>query len=66
VVADDLRTGRLISLMPSYRPLGNFNNLHALYLPSRQGNPKVRALIDWLVLNLVDQSLTLSPDTTRM
>jgi len=66
VVADDLRTGRLISLMPSYRPLGNFNNLHALYLPSRQGNPKVRALIDWLVLNLVDQSLTLSSDTTRM
>jgi DNA-binding transcriptional LysR family regulator len=66
VVADDLRGGRLTRLMPSYRPLGNFNNLHALYQPSRQGNPKVRAFIDWLVLHLADQSLAEPPDTTRM
>lgn len=65
-VLDDLRTGRLVNLMPGYRALGNFNNVYALYQPSRQGNPKVRAFIDWLVLNLVDQSLTLPPDTTRM
>jgi DNA-binding transcriptional LysR family regulator len=54
VVADDLRTGRLINLMPGYRPLGNFNNLYALYQPSRQGSPKVRAFIDWLVVGLAD------------
>jgi DNA-binding transcriptional LysR family regulator len=49
VAADDLREGRLVSLLPGYRPLGNFNNLYALYLPSRQGNTKVRAFIDWLL-----------------
>ncbi len=49
VVAEDLRAGNLASLLPAHRPLGNFNNLYALYLPSRQGNAKVRAFIDWLL-----------------
>ncbi len=65
VVADDLRAGRLRSLLPKHRPLGNFNNVYALYLPSRHGNAKVRAFIDWLVARLPDQSFALPPETTR-
>jgi len=66
VVAEDLRAGRLRSLLSRHRPLGNFNNVYALYLTSRQGNTKVRAFIDWLVARLTDQSFALPPDTTRM
>jgi len=47
-----LADGRLVRLLPAYRPRGAFANLYALYLPSRQGNPKVRAFIDWLVETL--------------
>jgi len=54
VVADDLRDGRLLNLLPAYRPVGNFNNLYALYLPSRQGNAKVRAFIDHLLAGLTN------------
>jgi DNA-binding transcriptional LysR family regulator len=49
VVGEDLRAGRLQHLLPSYRPRGWASELYALYLPSRQGNPKVRAFIDFLV-----------------
>lgn len=49
LVGDDLQAGRLVRVLPRYRPLGSFNALHALYLPTRQGNPKVRAFIDFLV-----------------
>lgn len=48
VVADDLAAGRLERLLPGFRPLGAFNNLYALYLPSRQSSTKVRACIDYL------------------
>lgn len=49
MVAADLAAGRLVRLLPDYRPRGRYANLYALYLPSRQGNPKVRACIDWLL-----------------
>lgn len=48
VAAEDLHRRRLIPLMPGYRPIGPFRKLHALYLPSRQGDAKVRAWIDYL------------------
>lgn len=57
VVAEDLRAGHLVNLLPEYQPLGRFNNLYALYLPSRQGNPKVRAFIDHLAARLSSQAL---------
>lgn len=49
VVGEDIKAGRLQRLLPSYRPRGWASELYALYLPSRQGNPKVRAFIDFLV-----------------
>ncbi len=49
VVADDLGTGRLVELLPAWRPMGPFNNLYALYLPSRQGSAKLRACLDYLL-----------------
>jgi DNA-binding transcriptional LysR family regulator len=52
MVDADIAAGRLIRLLPDYKPQARFSNLYALYLPSRQGNPKVRALIDWLLERL--------------
>lgn len=49
MVAADLAAGRLVRLLPGHAPQGRFAHLYALYLPSRQGNPKVRAFIDWLL-----------------
>jgi DNA-binding transcriptional LysR family regulator len=49
MVEADLAAGRLVRLLPEYRPRGRYANLYALYLPSRQANPKVRAFIDWLL-----------------
>lgn len=52
VAVADLDAGRLVRLMPDHPPLGPFRRLNALYLPSRQGDAKVRALIDYLVERL--------------
>lgn len=49
LAGDDLKAGRLVRVLPRYKPIGGFNALYALYLPTRQGNPKVRAFIDYLV-----------------
>ncbi|MBI5938408.1 MAG: LysR family transcriptional regulator [Betaproteobacteria bacterium] len=49
LVGGDLRAGRLIQVLPRYKPLGSFNALYALYLTTRQGNPKVRAFIDYMI-----------------
>lgn len=52
VVADDLAAGQLCALLPDWRPLGPFNQIHALYLPNRQGDSKLRACIDDLLARL--------------
>ncbi|MDD4882244.1 MAG: LysR family transcriptional regulator [Gallionellaceae bacterium] len=52
MVAADIAAGRLVRLLPEHTPHGRFASLYALYLPSRQGNPKVRAFIDWLLETL--------------
>lgn len=49
LVGGDLQAGRLVQVLPRYKPLGSFNALYALYLPTRQGNPKVRAFIDYMI-----------------
>lgn len=49
MVKAEIAAGGLVLLMPDYRPSGSFGNVFALYLPSRQSNPKVRAFIDWMV-----------------
>lgn len=49
LAGDDLQAGRLVQVLPRYKPLGGFNALYALYLPTRQANPKVRAFIDFLI-----------------
>ncbi|MBV8502707.1 MAG: LysR family transcriptional regulator [Paucibacter sp.] len=54
-VGDDLREGRLVPVLPNWQPLGGNANAHTLYagyLPSRQPSPKVRALIDHLLVEL--------------
>ncbi len=56
MVSAEIAAGRLTPLMPGYQPIGSYGKVFALYLPTRQGNPKVRAFIDWMVemLNLPD------------
>ncbi len=46
MVDADIAAGRLASLLSGYVPQARYSNLYALYLPSRQGNPKVRVFID--------------------
>lgn len=51
-VGDDLRAGRLEAVLPDWQPLGgnaDADTLYAVYLPSRQPSPKVRALIDFML-----------------
>lgn len=52
LVRREIATGRLIALMPEYRPIGPYGNVYALYLPTRQGNHKVRVFIDWMIESL--------------
>lgn len=56
MVDAEIVAGRLISLLPDYRPIGSYGSVFALHLPSRQGNPKVRVFIDWLVESLAESS----------
>ena len=46
VAGRDLAEGRLVSLMPDYRPVGN--ELSAIYPPGKHPSAKVRSLIDFL------------------
>lgn len=52
MVDADIAAGRLMALLPEHTPQARYTNLFALYLPSRQGNPKVRVFIDWLLERL--------------
>lgn len=61
MVAADLAAGRLARLLPDYTPQARYSNLYALYLPSRQGNPKVRVFIDWLLEALSASALRSHP-----
>ncbi len=56
LVADDLRRKKLVRLLPDWQPRARFTTLYALYLPTRQGNPKVRAFIDFLLESLPQKS----------
>ncbi|HEY0633849.1 MAG TPA: LysR family transcriptional regulator [Gammaproteobacteria bacterium] len=49
MVKAEIEAGRLIPLLPDYPPIGGYGHLFALYLPTRQGNHKVRAFIDWML-----------------
>lgn len=55
MVDADLAAGRLLHLLPDYTPRARYSNLYALYPPSRQGNPKVRAFIDWLLERMPEE-----------
>lgn len=51
-VGADLREGRLVQLLPEWRPISGIaeaDTLYAVYLPNRQPSTKVRALIDFLL-----------------
>lgn len=50
-VGDDLRTGRLVQVLPAwlFEPRAYSGPVWLLYPPNRLMPPKVRALIDWLV-----------------
>ena len=51
-VGEDLRAGRLKALLPGWQPIGGnaeADTLYAVYLPSRQPSPKVRAVIDFML-----------------
>lgn len=50
-VADDLRAGRLVQILPEWQfePRAYSGPVWLLYPPNRLLPPKVRALIDWLV-----------------
>ncbi|HEY0720279.1 MAG TPA: LysR family transcriptional regulator [Gammaproteobacteria bacterium] len=52
MVKKEIASGHLLPLMPDYQPIGSYNNVYALYLPTRQGNHKVRVFIDWMVETL--------------
>jgi len=51
-IGEDLRAGRLKPLLPAWKPIGGnaeADTLYAVYLPSRQPSPKVRAVIDFML-----------------
>jgi DNA-binding transcriptional LysR family regulator len=50
IVADSLRRGELIALLPECPPVGK--TLHALYPRDRQGSARIKALVDHLVAGL--------------
>ncbi len=56
-VGDDLRTGRVQSVLPDWQPLSptRADVLHAVYLPSRFPSPKVRAFIDFVLEKFGEQ-----------
>lgn len=56
-IGPDLQAGRLEALLPGWQPWGGVadaDTLYAVYLPSRQPAPKVRALIDFMLEKLGD------------
>ena len=48
LVHDDLREGRLVRLLPDWRPVVDAA-LYAVYLPNRFGMPKLRAFVEFLL-----------------
>jgi len=56
-VADDLRSGKLRRVLASYQVEGSFGDeVYAVYLPHRFLAPKVRALVDFLMEKMSEQS----------
>jgi DNA-binding transcriptional LysR family regulator len=53
LIADDLRSGRLVELLPQYRSLEL--GIYALYPTRKHVLPKVRLLIDYLVQSFADR-----------
>jgi DNA-binding transcriptional LysR family regulator len=53
LVGEDLRSGRLVRLLPDYPPPEQA--LHALYPPGRHLSAKVRSFIDFLVARFGDE-----------
>lgn len=57
-IGADLRSGRLQALLPEWTPVGgsaDANTLYAVYLPSRQPSPKVRALLAFMLEKMGEQ-----------
>ncbi|MET0519176.1 MAG: substrate binding domain-containing protein, partial [Burkholderiaceae bacterium] len=56
-IGEDLRAGRLIALLPDWQAIGataDADTLYAVYLPSRQPSPKLRALVDFMLEKMGD------------
>lgn len=47
LVREDIRAGRLVGLLPGYKPLSR--PMHILYAPDRRITPKLRSFIDFTV-----------------
>ncbi|MGY8631062.1 LysR substrate-binding domain-containing protein [Bradyrhizobium sp. 14AA] len=47
LVADEIKTGRLVRLLPKYAPPAR--PLHALYAPDKRMTPKLRSFLDYAV-----------------
>jgi DNA-binding transcriptional LysR family regulator len=54
LIADDLRSGRLVEVLPKYRSLEL--GIYALYPTRKHVVPKVRLLIDYLVASFADKA----------
>jgi DNA-binding transcriptional LysR family regulator len=53
VVADDLQAGRLVRLLPRWKPRPPFGtSVQLLWLPARQLPPKTRAFVDFVLQRL--------------
>lgn len=50
IVADDVRSGRLVALLPDYEvtPTSFDTAIHAVYLSANYQTPKIRAFVDYL------------------
>lgn len=48
LVHEDLQQGRLVRLLPGWRPVVDAA-LYAVYLPNRYGSPKLRAFVEFLL-----------------
>ena len=53
MIADDLRSGHLVEVLPQYRSLEL--GIYALYPTRKHVLPKVRLLIDYLVQSFADK-----------
>ena len=59
LIGDDLQTGRLVRLLPDYRPAEN--TVNAVYPHRHHLSAKVRSFIDLLVRHSAEQQKLINP-----